>query len=552
MDIIAYLHEGWQPLIRPAPATRGWMDATPESFAYRCLPLDIANAHGWEVLCPTGFEAAWTGDGGTDAVTIRLDADAPPGRAPVSLFGQGVLTFHIDAIIRTPPGWNLMVGGSPNAAKDAIAPLSGVIETDWSPFTFTMNWRFTRPGHWVRFEPLEPICFFFPVQRAAVEAFRPRFADLAADPELKQQFTDWSRARDAFHIKMQQQTAPMAATDRWQKHYYRGTDVSGRSMVKDHRAKLRLKPFAGRPLPPEPVAARVEAVARPVAPPPAADPRVQRDLRRRDWLMEAQERQRQLSPAVSIIERRADVSRDEFLHRYYAPGRPVILTGEMAGWPACERWTPDYLARTVGDRQVEFQDGRSGDERFEIYKEQHRRTASFAEFMARITRPDAGNDAYLTAYNSGANASALAPLERDLGFPDKFLSAAGSARNGMMWIGPAGTVTSLHHDLTNNLVAQVVGSKRLKLIPAAQVGRLYNHLHVFSEIADLDRVAHARERFPLLEGVNVYDLTLEAGEMLFIPLGWWHQVKSLSFSVTLTYTNFLWPNDAAASYPSDA
>ena len=45
MDFICYLYPGWDPLVRPAEATRPWMDATPESFAYRCLPLNIANAH---------------------------------------------------------------------------------------------------------------------------------------------------------------------------------------------------------------------------------------------------------------------------------------------------------------------------------------------------------------------------------------------------------------------------------------------------------------------------------------------------------------------------
>ncbi|MDR3507935.1 MAG: DUF6065 family protein, partial [Caulobacteraceae bacterium] len=64
MDLICYLHPGWEPLIRPSPATRGWMDDTPESFAYRCLPLNIANAHGWEILNPCAFEAVWNGEPG--------------------------------------------------------------------------------------------------------------------------------------------------------------------------------------------------------------------------------------------------------------------------------------------------------------------------------------------------------------------------------------------------------------------------------------------------------------------------------------------------------
>jgi hypothetical protein len=35
-----------------------------------------------------------------------------------------------------------------------------------------------------------------------------------------------------------------------------------------------------------------------------------------------------------------------------------------------------------------------------------------------------------------------------------------------------------------------------------------------------------------------------------MPIGWWHQVKSLDFSVTITYTNFRWPNEMYRTYPS--
>jgi hypothetical protein len=50
MKLIAYLIDGQTIEIRPASARREWMDQTIDSFAYRCLPLNIANAHGWEIL----------------------------------------------------------------------------------------------------------------------------------------------------------------------------------------------------------------------------------------------------------------------------------------------------------------------------------------------------------------------------------------------------------------------------------------------------------------------------------------------------------------------
>ena len=248
MDLICYLHPGWAPLIRPAEPTRDWMANTPESFAYRCLPLNIANAHGWEVLAPFAFDAIWTGGGGVDAVQFRLPPGVDPQTVPVSIFGQGVLSFHVQGLFRTEPGWNLWIGGSPNHLKDGIQALTGVMETDWAPFTFTMNWRFTRPGVWVHFDDQEPICFFFPVQRGALNAVKPRFASIADDPDTLNGFKAWSQARVQFQAQVAR-SPPLTESDKWQKHYYRGVDASGRSHVRDHQAKLRLAAFQQPPAP---------------------------------------------------------------------------------------------------------------------------------------------------------------------------------------------------------------------------------------------------------------------------------------------------------------
>jgi hypothetical protein len=80
MDFLSYLHEGRQPLIRPAEPTRAWMDAMPEAFAYPCLPLSIANAHGWEILTPAGFSAYWRGGATPVGVIIRLTRTCRPPR----------------------------------------------------------------------------------------------------------------------------------------------------------------------------------------------------------------------------------------------------------------------------------------------------------------------------------------------------------------------------------------------------------------------------------------------------------------------------------------
>ena len=73
---------------------------------------------------------------------------------------------------------------------------------------------------------------------------------------------------------------------------------------------------------------------------------------------------------------------------------------------------------------------------------------------------------------------------------------------------------------------------------------------MFSEISDLEAVGLDPIRHPRLAELRFYDVQLAPGEILFVPVGWWHQVRSLDFSVTATFTNFRWRNDAYLDYPS--
>jgi hypothetical protein len=243
MDLICYLRPGWGPMIRPADATRDWMDRTRLSFAYRCLPLNMANAHGWEILAPVACDAIWNGGQELEDVQVRVEPGTDLMDAPVSIFGEGVLTFHINGLFRTPPGWNLWVGGSPNSPKDGIYPLTGVIETDWAPYTFTMNWRFTRRNHMIHFDAGEPICFVFPVQRTALEQIKPRFLPMDSEPELLAHYAAWNNSRATF-LETMKRERPVRPVDQWQKRYYRGVDMTDQEVVPDHRAKLRLAAFA--------------------------------------------------------------------------------------------------------------------------------------------------------------------------------------------------------------------------------------------------------------------------------------------------------------------
>ena len=76
----------------PGKTKREWMDDTPGKFAYKCLPLNIANQHGWDFPCPCDIEMFWSGQNALEAVHIRHMA--PDGaKVARSAFGNGPVTF---------------------------------------------------------------------------------------------------------------------------------------------------------------------------------------------------------------------------------------------------------------------------------------------------------------------------------------------------------------------------------------------------------------------------------------------------------------------------
>ena len=242
MKLICYPTSGERPKIIPAPHERDWMNATEDGFAYRCLPLDIANAHGWFILNTVAFVAEWDGGYLLDSVTIQpVESESSSNHIAISHFGHGILTFHINGLFRTEPGFDLFVTGPSNMFKDGIQPLTGVVETDWSPFTFTMNWRFTRKLMPVAFERDEPICMIYPVVRGVIESVEPEFRSLEEDPKTRQSYLDWSARRLAFNADLAQESSE-ARREKWQKEYFRGYSTQW-GAAPEHRTKIRAKPF---------------------------------------------------------------------------------------------------------------------------------------------------------------------------------------------------------------------------------------------------------------------------------------------------------------------
>jgi hypothetical protein len=88
--------------------------------------------------------------------------------------------------------------------------------------------------------------------------------------------------------------------------------------------------------------------------------------------------------------------------------------------------------------------------------------------------------------------------------------------------------------------AQVVGRKRWRFISPLDTPNVYNYNGVFSAV-NLD--APDLSRHPRMSNVKVLEVTVEAGEVIFLPLAWWHQVSALDLSVSLSFTNLDLRND---------
>lgn len=327
------------------------------------------------------------------------------------------------------------------------------------------------------------------------------------------------------------------------KREYRPLDAGWQQWIAENRLRdcspaSMLDTMRGAGL--DPVAADAAIAAMEGNPAFLAARRFQQLQRKLESVLANQQKLWELAPGYQHVEKRANVSRDEFYDRYVYGCRPVVLTDVARDWPAMQRWSPQYLKSHFGHLDVEIQAERNTDPQYEENKLDLRRTVRLGDFVDRVVTGGVTNDYYMTANNEMLRQSGFAPLLNDVASLPEFCNRAELPHRSWFWFGPAGTNTPLHHDTVMLLHTQVVGRKRWRFISPLETPRLYNYNAVFSPI-DVARPDYAR--YPLFRDVKVLEVIVEPGETVFLPLAWWHQVSALDISISMSFTNLDVPND---------
>ena len=242
-------------------------------------------------------------------------------------------------------------------------------------------------------------------------------------------------------------------------------------------------------------------------------------------------------PLPTHIERRTTPSADEFFRHYWGAHRPVVLTDVTAKWPALRKWTPAWFAKTLGDVTIEITAGREADPNYDANFRAHRKRVRLDRFIEQIQAAGTTNDIYMVSNNHTMKRPRFAALLRDVK-PPRALFEPLRAIATSLWIGPAGTITPLHHDTTNILFCQIYGRKRIELVSPHETALLLDPDGFYSPV-DLDEPrGHAA-----LRTMTVKSVVVDPGDALYIPAGWWHRVTSLDVSISFSLLGFRRPND---------
>jgi hypothetical protein len=236
----------------------------------------------------------------------------------------------------------------------------------------------------------------------------------------------------------------------------------------------------------------------------------------------------------SDVERACAIRPPEFFSRHYHTNTPVLIPGFASGWPALGKWSPRHFADRYGDVavQVAADLGAPAAQKGGPYRRWV--TQPMRAFVELVERA-ADASVYLVAQSHALQDPAMEGLWDDLRLDPELFDDSARTDAVSLWMGPRQTVTPLHRDQKSSFLVQIHGRKRVMLVSPLYTAKLYNEHGGYSNV-DPEKPDIAR--WPLFAGVPVQTALLEPGDALFLPIHWWHHVRSLSPSISLSIGNF--------------
>lgn len=237
----------------------------------------------------------------------------------------------------------------------------------------------------------------------------------------------------------------------------------------------------------------------------------------------------------------------QFLEAAFTPQLPLRIQNSIAHWPALSRWANlKYLWEAAGLSTVPVETtgnggGGAASEGGYLSPTFDIKCVQLRDYIEELGagRVDCGYLAQFALFED----TLLPSLRGDFTVPDLIAGTYKSEEEALQdpfiqaWLGPPGTYTPLHYDATHNLLAQVVGCKRVRLFPPHSPS-LKGHIAppplgntstlTQAAITALGRQVDVHTPPPL-------ECILEPGDVLFIPRGWWHEVESLTISASVSF-----------------
>lgn len=236
---------------------------------------------------------------------------------------------------------------------------------------------------------------------------------------------------------------------------------------------------------------------------------------------------------IDVVE---DISQEDFRAKYLLPRKPVVIRNMAKNWPAYQKWTLDYMKETVGDVEVPLYDSSKADPSAPINAATTK--MKFADYIDLIQREP--TDLRIFLFDPIKSAPKLledyvAPKELMGGFLDQYPN---------MFFGGKGSETFLHYDIDMAHIfhTHFNGRKHVLLFANKWKERLYRIPYATYALEDYNICDPDFEKFPALEGVEGIECFLEHGDTLFMPTGYWHWMKYLdgSFSISLRAWDKSW------------